>query len=103
MASITTAKVSILKCKYCLGPHIRKNCIHLTLEHDADNCMVCQEKNNRFKKKNKKKQINVQKEFKKILWKHIDWDSVFKGVITAPKMFMKSALIRKNLIMKYIL
>ena len=101
MASITTAKVSILKCKYCLGPHIRKNCIHLTLEHDADNCMVCQEKNNRFKKKNKKKQINVQKEFKKILWKHIDWDSVFKGNITAPKMFMKSALIRKNLIMKY--
>ena len=58
-------------------------------------------KNNRFKKKNKKRQINVQKEFKKILWKHIDWDSVFKGNITAPKMFMKSALIRKNLIMKY--
>ena len=60
MASITTAKVSILKCKYCLGPHIRKNCIHLTLEHDADNCMVCQEKNNDSRRRIRRNN-NVQK------------------------------------------
>jgi hypothetical protein len=87
---------TVQKCKYCLmSGHTRKGCMHLTLDHDSSNCSVCKQKNNRFRKR----RVETKK---KVLWKHINWDSVFQGNETSPKMFMKSAFIRKNLILKYI-
>ena len=56
--NIITSTSPILKCKYCLGPsHTRRNCIHLTVEHDSANCEICRKKNKRFNRKstNKKK------------------------------------------------
>ena len=78
----------VLRCKYCqqIG-HTRKTCIHLTVEHDAENCTVC---------------INRNKRKKKILWKHIRWESVLQGKTVASKMFVRSALIRKNLVVDYL-
>ena len=78
----------LLRCKYCqqIG-HTRKTCIHLTVEHDAENCTVC---------------INRNKRKKKILWKHIRWESVLQGKTVASKMFVRSALIRKNLVVDYL-
>ena len=60
----------------------------MTVEHDAENCTVCINRNKRKKKKRYCGNIFVE--------------SVLQGKTVGSKMFVRSALIRKNLVVDYL-
>jgi hypothetical protein len=96
----------VVHCKYCKQDgHVPSSCPHLTVDHDSEGCTVCQARGRRRQRNSPK---TLPKEHS---WQQIDWDSVLASAaegpihnerykVSAARMFMRSALVRKNLLLQ---